>query len=747
MARFSSLRLIVLGSLAILLSGGCPKDWWLDPLQDELASLARPGPPGAEGAPGAPGADGAPGAEGAPGVDGEPGAEGDPGATGPAGPQGPAGDPGAAGPPGLDGLVGPSGPAGPAGASPFSLIGEDAVYTEGFVGIGTDTPSSLLHVAGDALFGGTITTSAVSSPGPLLLQTNGATHVYLDDATGNAGFATLPRQMLSIGEHLDLYSGVINSPTRPSVRGSPSNNLVLSASQEGAVFINNDGGSGGVRIHNGAPGVLNELMRITGAGLVGIGTTAPAAKLDVRGDWAAGVVTNAAGEYRAIIGHNGAADAGYIQIRSNLNPTVLAGMGGSSSGNLYATNSLGETNIWLNAGGNSHILGGNLGVGASSPTHRLHVSGGPRWFQALIEADDSEGTWFNIDNYDVGGREWALVSTGSTSTEGAGRLLVRDNSANAVRMLFDTNGRVGIGVSTPQARLHVNGDFRATGIRTSGLPESPNVIGGSSLNFIGDVRGATIGGGGSLTPLLLNSIDGDFGTVAGGGANRVVGQGGAIGGGVGNQVDGASGTIGGGSGNRAAGMSTTVPGGSNNAADGDYSFAAGRRANALHSGAFVWGDAVDAGVSSAAENQFTARATGGVRFFTNAALSTGVQVAAGGGSWSSVSDRNVKRNIRPIDGREVLDRLAQVPITTWNYQTQDPTIRHIGPMAQDFHAAFGVGEDARHIANIDADGVALAAIQGLHQIVKEQEQELDSLRREVAEMKELVRHLIANQQE
>ena len=55
-----------------------------------------------------------------------------------------------------------------------------------------------------------------------------------------------------------------------------------------------------------------------------------------------------------------------------------------------------------------------------------------------------------------------------------------------------------------------------------------------------------------------------------------------------------------------------------------------------------------------------------------------------------------------------------MPVSTWNYTSQDPSIRHIGPMAQDFYATFGVGEDERRISTIDADGVALAAIQALY---------------------------------
>ena len=58
------------------------------------------------------------------------------------------------------------------------------------------------------------------------------------------------------------------------------------------------------------------------------------------------------------------------------------------------------------------------------------------------------------------------------------------------------------------------------------------------------------------------------------------------------------------------------------------------------------------------------------------------------------------------------------------------SIRHIGPMAQDFYAAFGVGEDDRHISTVDADGVALAAIQGLYQVVQDKDAAIASLQTE-----------------
>jgi len=76
----------------------------------------------------------------------------------------------------------------------------------------------------------------------------------------------------------------------------------------------------------------------------------------------------------------------------------------------------------------------------------------------------------------------------------------------------------------------------------------------------------------------------------------------------------------------------------------------------------------------------------------------------------------------------ILRRLSKLPVQTWNYKWDDPSIRHIGPMAQDFAAAFSVGEDEKHICPVDAQGVAFAAIQALHQIVRDRDALLDDLR-------------------
>lgn len=77
-----------------------------------------------------------------------------------------------------------------------------------------------------------------------------------------------------------------------------------------------------------------------------------------------------------------------------------------------------------------------------------------------------------------------------------------------------------------------------------------------------------------------------------------------------------------------------------------------------------------------------------------------------GGGMGSISDRNLKENFAPVDSQDILARINRLPISTWNYKFDDTAVRHLGPMAQDFAAAFGVGNDDRHINSIDEGGVS-----------------------------------------
>lgn len=83
-----------------------------------------------------------------------------------------------------------------------------------------------------------------------------------------------------------------------------------------------------------------------------------------------------------------------------------------------------------------------------------------------------------------------------------------------------------------------------------------------------------------------------------------------------------------------------------------------------------------------------------------------------------------------VNGYEVLEKLAALPISTWNYKWDPPSVRHLGPMAQDFKATFGLGDDDRTINMVDANGVVMVAVQALHRRLAAIEERLTALERE-----------------
>lgn len=111
------------------------------------------------------------------------------------------------------------------------------------------------------------------------------------------------------------------------------------------------------------------------------------------------------------------------------------------------------------------------------------------------------------------------------------------------------------------------------------------------------------------------------------------------------------------------------------------------------------------------------------------------------GNVTEHSDVNAKEHFAPVNGREVLVRLAEMPVTTWSFKADDPSVRHMGPMAQDFYAAFGLGRDERHIAPLDTNGVALAGVQELYQMMQEQDAQIAQLQQQNAELEQRVEAL------
>ena len=322
----------------------------------------------------------------------------------------------------------------------------------------------------------------------------------------------------------------------------------------------------------------------------------------------------------------------------------------------------------------------------------------------------------------VGGGAGNRAGDAAGTTSDAINATVSGGFANAAGKTFSTVGGGGYNLANGvQSTIAGGTNNRATALDSTVSGGSFNeaigggaAVGGGSTNRATATH-ATVGGG------TANQAIGSNSTVGGGTGNLARAESSTIGGGAGNLVDfdpllqGRWGTIGGGYQNEVRGIAATVPGGQENKAFGMNSYAAGYRARAQFSGRFVWSDTSSANALTCnVTNAWVARAAGGVRCRSNADATSGVQLTAGASAWASVSDRNAKRGFTPVDPQDVLKRVAKMPISTWTYKAE-PGVRHMGPMAQDFRATFGLGTDERTIVTIDADGVMFAAIQGLNQ--------------------------------
>ncbi|HEX3466893.1 MAG TPA: tail fiber domain-containing protein [Candidatus Elarobacter sp.] len=326
------------------------------------------------------------------------------------------------------------------------------------------------------------------------------------------------------------------------------------------------------------------------------------------------------------------------------------------------------------------------------------------------------------DNPNVAGGQFAVVGGGSGNQACDAWSAITGGYDNAVSgsgedgFVGAGEGNVVTGTDNDSAVIAGNGgtvsSYESTVVGgTSNSVSAPDAsIGGGGLNVLsGNGQFGAIAGGSQ------NKLSGEYGFIGAGTNNTVSGEGGYVAAGGYNSVTGLGAVIDGGFNSSAAGTFATIPGGYVNSAAGTYSFAAGARASAAQTGTFVWSDGSDGDtiLSSAHAYQFLARASGGVTFWTNAASTVGATLAAGSGTWASASDRNLKTDVARIDDAAVLDKVATLPIERWSYKSERG-VHHLGPMAQDFYAAFKVGADDKHITSIDEDGVALAAIKALH---------------------------------
>lgn len=172
-------------------------------------------------------------------------------------------------------------------------------------------------------------------------------------------------------------------------------------------------------------------------------------------------------------------------------------------------------------------------------------------------------------------------------------------------------------------------------------------------------------------------------------------------------------------------------------ADANYSMAFGYRASTNgRTGAKVFGDASTTdSIEAVANNEFAVRAAGGFRFRSNATLTNGCNIPAGGASISCSSSQTLKANFRGIDGEDVLTRMRRIPVNSWNYVDEGRESRHIGPFAEDFWREFQLGTEPLAIGHLDIDGVNFAGIKALDTRTEQMQQRLHEQAREIERLR------------
>jgi hypothetical protein len=487
------------------------------------------------------------------------------------------------------------------------------------------------------------------------------------------------------------------------------------------------GASGAVIGGGGAPGTLVP-------GLASCGSTCANVVTDAFGTVGGGtgnLAGNAAGTatdapFATVGGGLGNTASGYI--------STVAGGNTNTASTAWSTVAGGEQN---GASGLASTVGGGQNNTASG-TQSTVAGGGHNNASGDLNSTVAGG------NSNTASGEYSTVGGGSNNSASGFASTISGGGANNTAIGDSST------VAGGQQNNAMGGHSTVAGGGFNTASGLASTVGGGTTHTASGAYSTVSGGVANIAPSLYSII-------AGGNSNTASGEASTVGGGTNNTASGfASTVVGGGPANTASGFYSTVAGGNDNTASGESSFAAGRQAKTqtpgasptVHNGAFVWADDNTLDFNSTADNEFSARVTGGVRFVTainGSGAPTWVCGVSGGsgGSWGCSSDRNLKAGLVSLDGVATLERLATLPVYRWFAKDDARKTPHAGPMAQDFMAAFGLGDNDRMIGFADAQGVAFAAIQGLHRQLIHKSREIAMLKAKVAEVDTLKRKLEA----
>jgi hypothetical protein len=327
--------------------------------------------------------------------------------------------------------------------------------------------------------------------------------------------------------------------------------------------------------------------------------------------------------------------------------------------------------------------------------------------------DNTAEIWARNTNNTYEGFLWPRWSDNITYLNyGAGGFNIRTNGGTVGNptMFMTGDGNIGIGTANPAANLDVNGVANISGGLT---------VGGSGLSGNGagltNLNPANLTSGTSSAQLTFNNNQNSFtGNFTGGFGGNFIG----------------SGTLSGSFAGDGSGLTSLNPGNlANGTASARLTFNNSQNSFSGNGGGLT---ALNAAALTSGQNTWFNLVPGGnVILNGNVGIGNGnptnrlmvVNARCDGTTWINASDRNLKQDFEPVDPLELLAKVASMPIQSWSYKSH-PQEKHVGPVAQDFHAAFGLGSDDKSIATVDEGGVALAAIQGLNQKLEAENAEL-----------------------
>ncbi|MEO0312071.1 MAG: hypothetical protein RIQ89_1728 [Bacteroidota bacterium] len=652
------------------------------------------------------------------------------------------------------------------------------ILSSGNVGIGTTSPGSTLDVKGTLRLSGSTSgyvgftpAAAAGSTTYTLPSADGTSGQYLKtNGSGTLSWATPSASITSVSNtsSTNTLSTTVNGVSGSGVNIINTNTLTAASSA----------------ITSTLNGVASTLTPSSGT----IGTSTYLG-FDASGNLVKGSVTGAwstIGNASTTAGTNyiGTSDAVDFVTKTNatermrITSSGRIGIGGISSPS-YLVSLVGTAaqTIGLERNATTSGNGSNLTILAGgAPSGQGNRTGGDLY----LSSGTSTGT----------GTSNMYFNTAPTN--GAGN----SDNAPTTRMTILGNGNIGIGTTSPGSTLDVKGTLRLSGSTSGYVGFAPAAAAGSTTYTLPSADGTsgqqlTTNGSGTLSWAAAGSssgwsLTGNSGTTAGtnyiGTSDNIdvtfkrnATNAGTLGAtstsfGVSSSATGTSAVAIGASAtanyqystaigasadasttdySTAIGYDATCSGhdavsvGSNSSVSANFSVVVGHASSAAYTNCVVVGKSISA---TAANQIVLGNSTNTICLVNGASSGASKALIVGngstngngaylttGGTWTNSSDRNLKEDIQSINNDELLKKISNLDVTQWKYKGTNEY--HIGPMAQDFYKAFGLGTDDKHISTIDPSGVSLAAIKALNEKVEAQQLMIEELIKEIKELK------------